>query len=79
MQNKINIIKLLLEKYDITMADISLEMGLKANSLSSIFYADIKISDRKINRIIAACISYAEKQQAKFNAFAVEIDKLSSQ
>lgn len=77
MQRKINIIKSLLEKYDITMADISLEMGLKANSLSSIFYTDIKISDKKLNRIIAACISYAEKQQAKFNAFAAEIDKLS--
>lgn len=77
MQRKINIIKSLLEKYDITMADISLEMGLKANSLSSIFYTDIKISDKKVNRIIAACISYAEKQQAKFNAFAAEIDKLS--
>lgn len=77
MQRKINIIKSLLEKYDITMGDISLEMGLKSNSLSSIFYTDIKITDKKLNRIIAACKSYAEKQQAKFNAFAAEIDKLS--
>lgn len=77
MQKKINTIKLLLEKYDITIADISLEMGLKANSLSSIFYSDIKITDKKLNRIIQACISYAEKQQAKFNAFAAEIDTLS--
>lgn len=77
MHKKINTIKSLLEKYDITMADISLEMGLKANSLSSIFYSDIKITDKKLNRIIEACRSYAEKQQAKFNAFAAEIDKLS--
>lgn len=77
MHKKINTIKSLLEKYDITMADISLEMGLKANSLSSIFYSDIKITDKKFNRIIEACRSYAEKQHAKFNAFAAEIDKLS--
>lgn len=77
MQRKINSIKLLLDKYDISMADISLEMGLKANSLSSIFYSDTKISEKKLNRIIEACRSYGEKQQAKFNAFAAEIDKLS--